>query len=135
MPQSSKRHLSLQLSVAAQAGQHTQAQANLPLSAVLLSMHVAPVQEIYLSDWVQSYCHSFAEDVYYCSLEYGPQDAHTSLGYYNIAKVLQSTGDNTGRCTCVYTQTDRHHFLRPMTHSCASWRMCSHAVMHTSSSC
>jgi hypothetical protein len=30
---------------------------------------------------------AFAEDVYYCSLEYGPQDARTSLGYYNLAKV------------------------------------------------
>lgn len=37
-----------------------------------------------------------AEDVYYCSLEHGPKDAHTSLGYYNISKVLQSTGDLTG---------------------------------------
>jgi hypothetical protein len=40
-----------------------------------------------------------AEDAYYCSLEYGPQDAHTSLGYYNIAKVLQSTGDVAGTPT------------------------------------
>jgi hypothetical protein len=42
---------------------------------------------------------AFAEDVYYCSLEYGPQDAHTSLGYYNLAKVLQSTGDVAGALT------------------------------------
>lgn len=35
---------------------------------------------------------AFAEDVYYCSLEYGPQDARTSLGYYNLSKVLQATG-------------------------------------------
>lgn len=50
-----------------------------------------------------------AEDVYYCSLEYGPQDAHTSLGYYNIAKVLQSTGDVAGTrmlcCSNRHTQS------------------------------
>lgn len=34
--------------------------------------------------------HAFAEDVYYCSLEYGPEDVRTSLGYYNMGKV--------GRC-------------------------------------
>ncbi|KAI8470923.1 MAG: subunit of axonemal inner dynein [Monoraphidium minutum] len=28
----------------------------------------------------------FAEDVYYCSLEYGPRDVRTSLGYFNIGK-------------------------------------------------
>ncbi|KAF6258416.1 subunit of axonemal inner dynein [Scenedesmus sp. NREL 46B-D3] len=32
---------------------------------------------------------AFAEDVYCCSLEYGPQDARTSLGYYNLAKVTE----------------------------------------------
>lgn len=36
---------------------------------------------------------AFAEDVYYCSLEYGPQDARTSLGYYNLSKVLQTLGN------------------------------------------
>lgn len=50
---------------------------------------------------------AFAEDVYYCSLEYGPQDARTSLGYYNLAKVLQSTGDmqvpNDGQWTRTLT--------------------------------
>jgi len=30
---------------------------------------------------------SFAEDVYYCSLEYGPEDPRTSLGFYNMGKV------------------------------------------------
>ncbi|PNH12392.1 Zinc finger MYND domain-containing protein 12 [Tetrabaena socialis] len=30
--------------------------------------------------------HAFAEDVYYCSLEYGPEDVRTSLGYYNMGK-------------------------------------------------
>lgn len=30
---------------------------------------------------------AFAEDVYYCSLEYGPEDPRTSLGYYNTGKV------------------------------------------------
>ncbi|WIA32992.1 hypothetical protein OEZ86_006151 [Tetradesmus obliquus] len=52
----------------------------------------------------------FAEDVYYCSIEYGPQDARTSLGYYNLAKrrnmpflvpqVLQSTGEVQGALSC-----------------------------------
>lgn len=30
---------------------------------------------------------AFAEDVYYCSLEYGPEDPRTSLGFYNMGKV------------------------------------------------
>ncbi len=30
---------------------------------------------------------AFAEDVYYCAHEYGPEDARTSLGYYNMGKV------------------------------------------------
>lgn len=33
---------------------------------------------------------SFAEDVYYCSLEYGPEDPRTSLGFYNMGKVGES---------------------------------------------
>jgi hypothetical protein len=33
---------------------------------------------------------SFAEDIYYCSLEYGPRDVRTTLGYYNIAKIFES---------------------------------------------
>mmetsp|Transcript_9412 Transcript_9412/g.30930 ORF Transcript_9412/g.30930 Transcript_9412/m.30930 type:complete len:368 (-) Transcript_9412:45-1148(-) len=36
--------------------------------------------------------HAFAEDVYYCALEYGPEDVRTSLGYYNLSKVFQSQG-------------------------------------------
>lgn len=35
---------------------------------------------------------SFAEDVYYSSIEYGPQDVRTSLGYFNLAKVFQNQG-------------------------------------------
>ncbi len=31
--------------------------------------------------------HAFAEDVYYCSVEYGAEDVRTSLGYYNMGKV------------------------------------------------
>ena len=43
---------------------------------------------------------SFAEDVYYCSLEYGTQDVRTSLGFYNLGKVFQSKGEmeKCGRC-------------------------------------
>jgi hypothetical protein len=40
-----------------------------------------------LQSKAQEALRAFAEDVYYCSLEYGPQDARTSLGYYNLAKV------------------------------------------------
>ena len=36
---------------------------------------------------------SFAEDVYYCSLEYGTQDVRTSLGFYNLGKVFQSKNE------------------------------------------
>jgi hypothetical protein len=32
---------------------------------------------------------AFAEDVYYCSLEYGPEDPRTSLGYYNLNKASE----------------------------------------------
>ena len=38
---------------------------------------------------------SFAEDVYYSSIEYGPEDVRTSLGYFNLAKVFQSHGAMT----------------------------------------
>ena len=41
--------------------------------------------------------HAFAEDVYYCSLEFGPEDARTSLGYYNMGKVGRA-----GRPACVW---------------------------------
>jgi hypothetical protein len=35
----------------------------------------------------------FAQDVYYCALDYGPRDVRTSLGYFNLCKVLQGGGD------------------------------------------
>ena len=38
---------------------------------------------------------SFAEDVYFSSIEYGPEDVRTSLGYFNLAKVFQSHGGMT----------------------------------------
>lgn len=44
--------------------------------------------------------HAFAEDVYYCSLEFGPEDARTSLGYYNLGKVFQSKGDGEKAGSC-----------------------------------
>ncbi|GFR40421.1 hypothetical protein Agub_g995 [Astrephomene gubernaculifera] len=44
--------------------------------------------------------HAFAEDVYYCSLEYGPEDVRTSLGYYNMGKVFQSAGDPDKAASC-----------------------------------
>ncbi|KAG2484101.1 hypothetical protein HYH03_017053 [Edaphochlamys debaryana] len=44
--------------------------------------------------------HAFAEDVYYCSLEYGPEDVRTSLGYYNLGKVFQSSGDLDKAASC-----------------------------------
>ena len=36
---------------------------------------------------------AFAQDVYYCSLEYGTKDVRTSLGFYNLSKVFQSKGN------------------------------------------
>jgi hypothetical protein len=41
---------------------------------------------------------AFAEDAYYCSLEYGPEDPRTSLGYYNLNKVCVG-----GRCRLLLT--------------------------------
>ena len=41
--------------------------------------------------------HAFSEDMYYCSLEYGPQDLRTSLGYYNLAKVFQNKATSPRR--------------------------------------
>lgn len=38
-----------------------------------------------------------AEDVYYCSVEYGPEDVRTSLGYYNMAKVFSTQVRCTAR--------------------------------------
>ncbi|GMH39276.1 hypothetical protein BSKO_07174 [Bryopsis sp. KO-2023] len=35
---------------------------------------------------------AFAKDVYYSSLEYGPNEIRTSLGYYNLGKVFQTMG-------------------------------------------
>lgn len=43
--------------------------------------------------------HAFAEDVYYCALEYGPEDVRTSLGYYNMGKVFQ-VGGSAGVTAC-----------------------------------
>ncbi|KAK9806717.1 hypothetical protein WJX72_000426 [[Myrmecia] bisecta] len=40
---------------------------------------------------------AFAEDVYHCALEYGPEDVRTSLGYYNLAKVFQALNE-TDKC-------------------------------------
>lgn len=44
--------------------------------------------------------HAFAEDVQFCSLEYGPEDVRTSLGYYNLSKVFQSMGDMEKSIAC-----------------------------------
>lgn len=44
---------------------------------------------------------AFAEDLYYFSLEYGPSDMRTTLGYYNLGKVFQTQG-NLGRCLACY---------------------------------
>lgn len=40
---------------------------------------------------------SFAEDIYFCSLEHGPRDVRTTLGYYNIAKIFESQVKSAGR--------------------------------------
>ncbi|EFJ51977.1 hypothetical protein VOLCADRAFT_103179 [Volvox carteri f. nagariensis] len=44
--------------------------------------------------------HAFAEDVYYCSFEYGPEDVRTSLGYYNMGKVFQAAGELEKAASC-----------------------------------
>jgi len=36
--------------------------------------------------------------VYYCSLEYGPEDVRSSVGYYNMGRVFSSM-DDSGRAT------------------------------------
>ena len=36
---------------------------------------------------------AFANDVYCCSQEYGPLDARTSLGFYNLGKVFEAVSD------------------------------------------
>jgi hypothetical protein len=43
---------------------------------------------------------AFAEDVYHCACEYGPQDVRTSLGYYNLSKVLAEAGNSAGAVSC-----------------------------------
>lgn len=43
---------------------------------------------------------AFSEDVFHCSLEYGPQDARTSLGYFNLSKVLAGAGHAQGASAC-----------------------------------
>ena len=63
---------------------------------------------------------AFAEDVYYCSLEYGPEDVRTSLGYYNLAKVFQGLGqlDKTLACgdqACLHVSVpDRINPMMPL---------------------
>lgn len=42
----------------------------------------------------------FAEDVYHCSAEYGPEDVRTSLGYYNLSKIFQGVGDIERSLSC-----------------------------------
>jgi tetratricopeptide (TPR) repeat protein len=43
---------------------------------------------------------AFAEDVYYCSIEYGTEDARSAVGYYNMGKVLQNQGDYAKAASC-----------------------------------
>ena len=43
---------------------------------------------------------AFAEDVYYCALEHGPEDVRTSLGYYNLSKVFKADGDTEKALSC-----------------------------------
>ncbi|KAJ9509757.1 hypothetical protein QJQ45_011401 [Haematococcus lacustris] len=43
---------------------------------------------------------AFAEDVYYCAVEYGPEDPRTTLGFYNMGKVHQNRGDTTKSLAC-----------------------------------
>lgn len=43
---------------------------------------------------------AFAEDVYYCALEYDPEDVRTSLGYYNLSKVFQADGGIEKALSC-----------------------------------
>jgi hypothetical protein len=43
---------------------------------------------------------AFAEDVYYCSLEYGPEDVRSSLGFYNMGKVFQGRNDSERAQAC-----------------------------------
>ncbi|MEW5301928.1 MAG: hypothetical protein WDW36_004752 [Sanguina aurantia] len=43
---------------------------------------------------------AFSEDVYYCSLEYGPEDVRTSLGYYNMGKVFGAKLEQDKASSC-----------------------------------
>lgn len=43
---------------------------------------------------------AFAEDIFHASEEHGPEGAPTSLGYYNLAKVLQASGNTAGARSC-----------------------------------
>jgi hypothetical protein len=60
--------------------------------------------------------HAFAEDVYYCSLEYGPEDVRTSLGYYNLAKVFQGLGQLDKTLACGDQASCKHHATHARTH-------------------
>lgn len=43
---------------------------------------------------------AFAEDVYYCSLEYGPEDVRSSIGYFNMGKVFHNKEETTKATAC-----------------------------------
>ncbi|KAG1658769.1 hypothetical protein FOA52_001312 [Chlamydomonas sp. UWO 241] len=43
---------------------------------------------------------AFAEDVYYCSLEHGPEDVRSSVGYYNMGRVFAATDDAMKATAC-----------------------------------
>ena len=75
---------------------------------------------------------SFADDVYYCSLEYGTQDVRTSLGFYNLGKVFQSKNEMEKCVRCCEQVLDiwlsaltdtvlRYVFPHLCLDSCQSW--------------
>eukprot|EP00958_Prasinococcus_capsulatus_P006712 scaffold625_cov420-Prasinococcus_capsulatus_cf.AAC.65 len=43
---------------------------------------------------------AFAEEVYHCSLEYGPYDVRTSFGYHNLGRTFRSNGDGDKGSAC-----------------------------------
>ena len=43
---------------------------------------------------------AFAEDVYYASMQYGPNDVRTSLGYYNLGKVFHKLDERDRSLSC-----------------------------------
>ncbi|GBG63736.1 hypothetical protein CBR_g39279 [Chara braunii] len=43
---------------------------------------------------------AFAEDVYFSSIEYGPQDVRTSLGFYNLSKVFEALNETEKSLAC-----------------------------------